>query len=213
MRLAISVLVIGLDACGAKVPPEDPKPATPVAVNETPQAAEPAEPAVAEREPEPEPTDPSAPPPEEPAPPPEPEPVEVVLHGLAPKDAAAKLQPLTDASNTAGALRGIPMMDAIAIEIFQDACDGKRSACTTKETLTAEAFPKWLDETVIDPPGWATGAVDRCAKGCCTMKSVAAAAAKEGVSPPHGMFQLDKICFVLEAGKTTAVKSLHFTEL
>jgi hypothetical protein len=205
MRLAISslVVVVVLAGCGARARPVEPTAATPV---DAPEKAEPpAEPSPTKAVEEPAEVEPT---PEAP-----PAVVKVDIAGLDPKAAASKLHELTQGTNTAAGLRALPVADPIALEIFADACDGKRSSCTTTETLDSAGFVRWVDEAVIDPPGWDTGKVERCAKGCCTMHSVAEAAAKEELSPPHGMYELGKICFALEAGKVTSVKALYFTEL
>jgi hypothetical protein len=199
MRLAISWLVIGvaLAACGAKTPPEEPKAKAPAEA--PPKAEAPVAPSHEK---------PDEPPPDAPV-----VTVKVEIAGLDPNAAASKLHALTQGTNTAAGLRALPVANEVAIEIFADACDGKRAECTRKEMFDPSGFVRWVDEVVIDPPGWDTGDVDRCTKDCCTLHSVSKAAATEGLSPPHGMFQLDKVCFALEAGKVTTVKALHFTEL
>jgi hypothetical protein len=218
MRLAISslVVVVVLVGCGTGARPAEPTTGTPVGA---PAKAEPpAEPSPAKAEP---PAEPSPAPEEPPEEPPEVEPtpeappavMKIEIAGLDPKAAASKLRELTQGADTAAGLRALPVADQVAIEIFTDACDGKRSSCTNTEMLDPAGFVRWVDEMVVDPPGWDTGKVDRCAKACCTMHSVAKAAAKEDLSPPHGMYELDKICFALAAGKVTSVKALYFTEL
>jgi len=208
------VVVVVLAGCGTGARSAEPMVETPVGAT---AKAEPS-PAKADPLPEPSPEKAAEEPDEKPAevepPPPEASPavVTVEIAGLDPKAAASKLRELTQGADTAEGLRGLPVADQIKIEIFADACDGKRSGCTDTQTLDPAGFANWVDEVVIDPPGWDTGKVDRCAKDCCTMHSVAKAAAKEELSPPHGMYELGKICFALEAGKVTSVKALYFTE-